>query len=103
MKILSPSIAAQLADFAYKSIAVSAAGDQSKKIKSNPIISKHFAFDSKTSTLTGVSGTTAEHVLNQSTGFGFFGVGKGTGNYAGEIVIAIRGTAGLADALTDLK
>ncbi|KAA1162564.1 lipase family protein [Pseudoalteromonas fuliginea] len=102
MKILSPSIAAQLADFAYKSIAVSAAGDQSKKIKSNPIISKHFAFDSKTSTLTGVSGTTAEHVLNQSTGFGFFGVGKGTGNHAGEIVIAIRGTAGLADALTDL-
>ncbi len=29
-------------------------------------------------------------------------MGKSTGNYAGEIVIAIRGTAGLADALTDL-
>jgi len=100
MKILAPNVAVQLAEFAYDSIGV--ASGKSTGIEPNRIISKHFAFDASKSTLTGVSGTVAEHVLNHSTGFGFFGLGKTDGNHKGEMVIAFRGTAGIADTLTDL-
>ena len=74
MDILSPSVASQLAEFVYDTIGV--ASDRSSKIEPSRVISKHFVFDAKKSVFTGVSGTVAEHVLNNSTGFGFFGIGS---------------------------
>ncbi|TMN99191.1 hypothetical protein [Pseudoalteromonas sp. S558] len=74
MNILSPNVAAQLAEFAYDSIA--AVSKSSSNIEPSRIISKHFVFDSKKSAFTGISGTVAEHVLNHATGFGFFGKNK---------------------------
>ncbi|CAM4253516.1 lipase family protein [Pseudoalteromonas ostreae] len=100
MNILSPSVAAQLAEFAYDSIA--AVSKSSSNIEPSRIISKHFVFDSKKSAFTGVSGTVAEHVLNHATGFGFFGIGSKEGAHKGEVVLTFRGTAGIADTLTDL-
>ena len=100
MNILSPSVASQLAEFAYDSIGV--VSDRSSNIEPGRVISKHFVFDAKKSAFTGVSGTVAEHVLNHSTGFGFFGIGSKEGDHKGEVVLTFRGTAGIADTLTDL-
>lgn len=99
MNVLSPSLAAQLANFAYKSLE---ANNTSRKINANPIITSHFAFDPSASTFTGISGTAAEHILDHCTGFGFFGIGNNKGNHKGEVVLTFRGTAGIADTLTDL-
>ncbi|SBS31930.1 Lipase (class 3) [Marinomonas spartinae] len=100
MKTLSPRVAVQLAEFAYESLGGTA--QRPMVIEPNRVISQHFAFDSQKSSLVGVTGTVAEHVLKHSTGFGFFGIGRNEGDHAGEVVIAIRGTAGIADTLTDL-
>ncbi|MDO6610178.1 lipase family protein [Shewanella sp. 1_MG-2023] len=98
MNILSPSLAVELAEFAYKSLR----NNKSGALDASMLINKNFAFSAKNSKLDGVSGTVAEHLLNHASGFGFFGLGKNEGQFAGDIVIAFRGTAGLADTLTDL-
>jgi len=100
MNTLIPSLAVRLAEFAYDSISV--VSRNAMKIEPDRIISKHFVFAAKKSAFTGVSGTVAEHILNQSTGFGFFGIGSNEGNHKGEVVLTFRGTAGIADTLTDL-
>ncbi|TCI01770.1 lipase family protein [Corallincola luteus] len=100
MNTLSPKLAVDLADFAYKSKNIPK--DNKNGIKAAANISKQFMFNAKASTLHGISGTVAEHTLNHFTGFGFVGVGRNEGHYKGEIVIAFRGTAGMADTLTDL-
>ena len=93
MKTLTPTLAVNLSDFAYASTKT--------KLEVPLVLAKHFLFNSKSS-LKGVSGTTAEHLLNHSTGFGYIGEGRNGGRFEGELVIAFRGTAGIADTLTDL-
>jgi len=77
MNTLSPSVAVRLAEFAYDSL--SSVSNNSMKIIPDRVISKHFVFDTKQSAFKGVSGTVAEHILNHSTGFGFFGIGSNEG------------------------
>ncbi|WP_238124846.1 lipase family protein [Vibrio cincinnatiensis] len=48
----------------------------------------------------GVSGSIVSRLLNRQTGFAAIGVGKAA--YAGDHVVAIRGTDGLRDLITDL-
>ena len=61
MNILSPSVAAQLAEFAYDSIA--AVSNSSSTIEPSRIISKHFVFDSKKSACGGILLIFEEHTL----------------------------------------
>ncbi|OBT11159.1 hypothetical protein A9267_00460 [Shewanella sp. UCD-FRSSP16_17] len=98
MNTLSPTLAVELAEFAYKSLK----SNKNGVTDTSMLINRNFAFSSSNSKLVGISGTVAEHVLNHSSGFGFFGLGKKGGQFAGDVVIAFRGTAGLADTLTDL-
>ncbi|KPZ72633.1 Lipase (class 3) [Shewanella sp. P1-14-1] len=98
MNTLSPTLAVELAEFAYKSLK----SNKNGVTDTSMLINRNFAFSSSNSKLVGISGTVAEHVLNHSNGFGFFGLGKKGGQFAGDVVIAFRGTAGLADTLTDL-
>ncbi|MGI2172505.1 lipase family protein [Shewanella sp. MF05960] len=100
MKTLTPTLASNLADFAYKSEFIKS--NNIAKIRVPAILSEHFLFNAQKSTLHGVSGTTAEHVLNHTSGFGFFGIGRNEGIFKGEAVLAFRGTAGMCDVLTDL-
>ncbi|MGI2112686.1 lipase family protein [Shewanella frigidimarina] len=100
MKILTPILASNLAEFAYDSEYIKK--DNISKINTPAMLAKQFLFNAQKSTLHGVSGTTAEHVLNHTSGFGFFGMGRNEGMFKGEAVLAFRGTAGMCDALTDL-
>ncbi|MCQ8880515.1 lipase family protein [Pseudoalteromonas shioyasakiensis] len=93
MRTLSPTLAVNLAEFAYESL--------TGKLDVPIVLAKQFLFNSKSS-LKGVTGTCLEHVLNHSSGFGYIGEGRNGGIYEKEIVITFRGTAGIADTLTDL-
>jgi len=62
-------------------------------------LDQHFNFDLSKGPVQGVSGGFFAHLFNQKTGFALVGQGKGA--FAGDIVIAIRGTAGLRDGITD--
>jgi triacylglycerol lipase len=100
MNTLTPQLAVNLASFAYKSKNISK--ENIAKIQVPAMLRKQFMFNAQKSTLHGVSGTFAEHLLNHTSGFGFFGIGRSEGNFKNEAVIVFRGTASMADSLTDL-
>ncbi len=99
MKTLSPKLAVDLAQFAYKSKNRTNALQLSSTISEE--ITRNFNFRTPNATFHGISGTVAEHLLNHNTGFGFFGIGIPSGQHKGEIVLTFRGTNSLADGLTD--
>lgn len=96
MPVLSPKLASLLADESYNIKDKSA----QKIYRTGSIIDKHFDFDLSSGPVQGVSGGFWSHLFNWSTGFAL--IGKGKGKYAGDIVVAVRGTASLRDAITDL-
>ena len=97
MSTLTPTQAVQLASLAY----------DAKDMKSTKFINgllhsslrKNFSFSVNEDAIQGISGGFFSHLLNLSTGFAL--VGHGKGDFEGDSVITIRGTASLRDGLTD--
>lgn len=98
MATLSPKLAVQLASAAYDIKAPGSSGIYYFG-KSSPDIGRSFQFDLANGPIQGISGSILARLLNRSTGFA--AVGKGKGQYEGDHVIAIRGTASLSDGITD--
>ncbi|MCG3727821.1 lipase family protein, partial [Vibrio cincinnatiensis] len=63
-------------------------------------VTNNFDFNLNNHRIQGVSGSIVSRLLNRQTGFAAIGVGKAA--YAGDHVVAIRGTDGLRDLITDL-
>ncbi|MDX1391455.1 MAG: lipase family protein [Rheinheimera sp.] len=98
MATLTPKLAVQLASAAYDIKAPGSSGIYYFG-KSAPDIDKSFQFDMAKGPIQGISGSILARMLKRSTGFA--AVGKGKGQYDGDHVIAIRGTASLSDGITD--
>lgn len=98
MATLTPKLAVQLASAAYDIKAPGSSGIYYFG-KSAPDIDKSFQFDMSKGPIQGISGSILARMLKRSTGFA--AVGKGKGQYDGDHVIAIRGTASLSDGITD--
>lgn len=99
MTELTPFMAASLADTVYK---LKKSGQE--KVFTDalpPQITKNFDFDLSNHRITGVSGSIISRLFNRQTGFA--AIGKGKASYAGDHVVAIRGTDGLRDIITDLN
>lgn len=98
MSELTPFMAASLADSVYK---LKKSGQEKVFTDSLPLlVTKNFDFDLANHRITGVSGSIVSRLFNQKTGFA--AIGKGKASYAGDHVVAIRGTDGLKDIITDL-
>lgn len=97
MNTLTPTQAVQLASLAY----------DAKKLRNTKLVNGllhsslrgKFNFEVNSGAVQGVSGGFFSHLFGLSTGFGL--VGHGEGNFKGDSVIAIRGTASVRDGLTD--
>ncbi|WDE12125.1 lipase family protein [Thalassomonas haliotis] len=88
MSLLSPKIAAELANFAYRFRTVNTAPN----INGIPaILRSNFDFNLSDGPVQGVSGGFFSHLFNRSTGFAVMGQGKSP-DYKGQHIIAIRGT-----------
>ncbi|CAM3667020.1 lipase family protein [Rheinheimera salexigens] len=98
MKELTPLMAASLADAVY-SLKVSGKENQFSQALP-PSVKNNFDFDLANHRVTGVSGGITSRLLNRRTGFAAIGKGKST--FSGDHVVAIRGTDGLRDIITDL-
>lgn len=98
MATLTPKLAVQLASIAYEIKQPSSSGLY-RFGKSAPEVDKAFQFDLANGPIQGISGSIMARMLKRSTGFAV--VGKGKASYQGDHVIAIRGTASLADGITD--
>ncbi|QFU04737.1 Lipase (class 3) [Pseudoalteromonas sp. THAF3] len=99
MNTLSPRQASELAAMAYRAKGASKVLDVRSIV--GPNLRNSFEFVTGDSVVDGVSGGFFSHLFGLSTGFAF--VGKGINEFAGDSVIAIRGTASLRDGLTDLN
>lgn len=98
MKELTPLMAASLADAVYS---LKESGKERQFSESlPPQVKNNFEFDLSNHRIKGVSGSIVSRLLNRQTGFAAIGVGKAS--YAGDHVVAIRGTDGLRDIITDL-
>lgn len=97
MPTLTPSMAVKLASLAYEIKAPGSSG--SYDFDAAPEIRNAFSFDLSNGPIRGVSGSMLARMLKRSTGFAM--IGKGKGQYNGDHVVAIRGTASLSDGITD--
>lgn len=98
MATLTPKLAVQLASIAYEIKEPSSSGLY-RFGKSAPDVDRAFQFDLSNGPIQGISGSILARMLKRSSGFAM--VGKGKASYQGDHVIAIRGTASLADGITD--
>lgn len=98
MRPLSPKIASELADIAYKVKEPSADGIIALGL--TPNLQANFRFDPAKDTIKATTGGFLPW-LDSTTGFAL--IGHGINEYQGHIAIAIRGTDGLHDALTDMN
>ena len=87
MSVLSPAIAAELANFAYQFRTPTAP----QSIKTPPILKTNFDFNLSNGPVQGISGGFFSHLFNRSTGFAVMGQGKSP-RYKEQHIIAIRGT-----------
>ncbi|MGY5727864.1 hypothetical protein ACXHPS_17310, partial [Vibrio cincinnatiensis] len=98
MSELTPIMAASLADAVYN---LKKDGRERSFIAAlPPQVENNFDFNLNNHRIQGVSGSIVSRLLNRQTGFAAIGVGKAA--YAGDHVVAIRGTDGLRDLITDL-
>ncbi|WDE00820.1 lipase family protein [Thalassomonas actiniarum] len=95
MSAISPRVASNLALVSYE---VREALPKAYNLKLEPETKQHFTFDLSKHVYKGSSGG---FFWRQETGFALIGQGKSQ-QHAQDHVIAIRGTATLADALTDV-
>ena len=93
MTVLSPTIAATLADEVYGIEDELVREDLADKYKND------FTFNPESSSFTGESG--AFVFIKKESAFGFAALGAK--NYPGQALIVIRGTASLYDGLTDIN
>lgn len=98
MKPLSPSIASELADLAYRAKEPSADGIMALEI--TPNVQKSFRFNVSKGPIMGTTGGFLPW-LDDTTGFAI--IGHGVNQYQNHIAIAIRGTKTLHDILTDMN
>ncbi|WDE05163.1 lipase family protein [Thalassomonas viridans] len=89
MSVLTPRIAAELAEFVYQFKNASSTGISN--FASTSLIEKNFDFNLSNGPVQGVSGGFFSHLFNRSTGFAVMGQGKSP-QYKGQHIIAIRGT-----------
>lgn len=97
MNTLTPTQAVQIATLAYKAKSI-----KSTKLLNNslhPSLRGNFNFGVNQDAVQGISGGFFSHLFGLSTGFGL--LGHGLGDFQGDSVITIRGTASLRDGLTD--
>ncbi|WP_024607322.1 lipase family protein [Pseudoalteromonas sp. TAB23] len=97
MNTLTPTQAVQIATLAYKAKSI-----KSTKLLNNslhPSLRGNFNFGVNQDAVQGISGGFFSHLFGLSTGFGL--LGHGQGDFQGDSVITIRGTASLRDGLTD--
>ncbi|XQW83488.1 lipase family protein [Thalassotalea piscium] len=99
MRNITPKLASQLAEVSYQVQEPTRKGNYTLVGKEAVYVQKHFNFDLSNGPIKGVSGGFFSHLFNRTTGFAL--LGQGIGTYAGDHVIAIRGTASLGDAITD--
>ncbi|MCS6177988.1 lipase family protein [Shewanella baltica] len=98
MNELTPLMAASLADSVYL---LKKDGMETAFLKGlRTQVTKNFDFDLSNHRITGISGSIVSRLFNRKTGFAVIGQGKAL--YAGDHVVAIRGTDGLRDIITDL-
>lgn len=98
MSELTPIMAASLADAVYN---LKKDGRERSFIAAlPPQVENNFDFNLNNHRIQGVSGSIVSRLLNRQTGFAAIGVGKAA--YAGDHVVAIRGTDGLRDLISDL-
>lgn len=100
MSTISPKIASICADLAYEIRKPSSTGEFRLVGQGARELNKHFDFDFSNGPIQGISGGFFSHLFKRTSGFALIGQGKGT--YQGDYVIALRGTASLKDAVTDL-
>lgn len=98
MNQLTPIMAASLANSVY--ILKENGREKEFLLDLNTQVTRNFDFDLSNHRLTGVSGSIVSRLLNRKTGFA--AIGRGKASYAGDHVVAIRGTDGLRDIITDL-
>lgn len=98
MNELTPLMAASLANSVY--LLKENGREKEFSLELNTQVTKNFDFDLNNHRLTGVSGSIVSRLFNRRTGFA--AIGKGKASYAGDHVVAIRGTDGLRDIITDL-
>ncbi|PCJ16689.1 MAG: hypothetical protein COB04_10235 [Gammaproteobacteria bacterium] len=101
MSVLTPAMASQLALSAYDA-EKNAVGNGKLERDLKEIVGKYFEFGLDGGHIHGVSGGLFSNLFHRTSGFGLIARGKSDGHYKGEHVIAIRGTAGAKDVLTDV-
>ncbi|EIY8041700.1 lipase family protein [Vibrio vulnificus] len=89
MSVISPLMVSELCHVAYE------VRRNTQRVKLPASLDNHFSFSQVT------TGTTGGYFFRSETGFALLGKGKGQ-HYKNDLVIACRGTAQIADAITDL-
>ncbi|MGP8306368.1 lipase family protein [Vibrio sp. YIC-376] len=89
MSVISPLMASDLCDAVYE------VKHNIERIRLPAAVDNHFSFSQV------ATGTTGGYFFRPETGFALLGKGKSQ-RYKQDLVLAFRGTVGLADAITDL-
>lgn len=97
MKLLTPALAAEIADNAYYA---QHSSEAALSAAVSPRVRQAFSISGER--LTGTAGTVFERLFRHQAGFGFIGQGRESGGYQGHYLLAIRGTAAKREVLTDL-